>query len=326
LTADLLSFKMAVQLDSAAILAGAIIVAILLASAVLWIIHLQRDQHKFACETGVPVWPIGWINFGIFICALVTSVVFVQLFAAELIHLVDPIEATAIDNEVKLENPADVVSSEDTPATERPALTPWMAVLAVLLLQLPLLGTFCALRRFYPKYFAGRLNSQYLTLWQALTQAIPQFIRYLPIIWIVSFAWSKLLTELQRRGFIEDFPPQELIKLFTNGGDLTAIALLAVIAVVLAPIVEEIIFRGGIYRFFKSQSTVLAAQIISGALFAFMHGNLMSFLPLVVVGIILARVYESSGNILVPICFHAYFNGFSLLMLLIMSKSSLPIN
>ncbi len=164
-----------------------------------------------------------------------------------------------------------------------------------------------------------------LTLWQSLTQAIPHFIRYLPIIWIVSFAWSKLLAELLRRGFIEDFPPQELIKLFTNGGDLTAIALLAVIAVVLAPLVEEIIFRGGIYRFFKSQSTVLPAQIISGALFALMHGNLMSFLPLVVVGIILARVYESSGNILMPICFHAYFNGFSLLMLLIMSKSPFPL-
>ena len=279
---------MAVDLDLAAILAGAIIVAILVASAVLWIVNLQRDQHKFACAAGVPAWPIGWINFGIFICALVTSVVVVQLFAAEFIHLMNPIEATVIANEVELETTADLMSSEDTPATERPALTPWMAVLAVLLLQLPLLGTFCAMRRFYPKYFAGRLNSQCLTLWQSLTQ--------------------------------------ELIKLFTNGGDPVAIALLAIIAVVLAPIVEELIFRGGIYRFLKSQSTVLPAQIISGALFAVMHGNLMSFLPLVVVGIILAREYERSGSILVPMCFHACFNGFSLLMLLIMSQSSFPIN
>lgn len=317
---------MAVDLDLAAILAGAIIVAILVASAVLWIVNLQRDQHQFACTAGVPAWPIGWINFGIFICALVTSVVVVQLFAAEFIHLMNPIEATVIANEVELETTVDLVSSEDTPATERPALTPWMAVLAVLLLQLPLLGTFCAMRRFYPKYFAGRLNSQCLTLWQSLTQAIPHFIRYLPIIWIVSFAWSKLLTELQQRAIIDEFPPQELIKLFTNGGDPVAIALLAVIAVVLAPIVEELIFRGGIYRFLKSQSTVLPAQIISGALFAVMHGNLMSFLPLVVVGIILAREYERSGSILVPMCFHACFNGFSLLMLLIMSQSSFPIN
>ncbi|MEZ7843612.1 MAG: hypothetical protein QMB33_05935, partial [Opitutales bacterium] len=123
---------MAVDLDLAAILAGAIIVAILVASAVLWIVNLQRDQHQFACAAGVPAWPIGWINFGIFICALVTSVVVVQLFAAEFIHLMNPIEATVIANEVELETTVDLVSSEDTPATERPALTPWMAVLAVL--------------------------------------------------------------------------------------------------------------------------------------------------------------------------------------------------
>lgn len=317
---------MAVDLDLAAILAGAIIVVILIASAVLWIVHLQRDQHKFACAAGVPAWPIGWINFGIFACTLVSSVVVVQLFAGELIYLMNPIEAAAIDNEVKLETPVDLVSSEDSLVTEPTALTPWMAVLAVLLLQLPLLGAFCALRRFYPRHFSSRLNNQRLTLWQSFAYAIPQFIRYLPIIWFVSFTWSKLLTELQELGVIDEFPPQELIKLFTNGGDLTAISLLAVFAVVLAPIVEEIVFRGGIYRFLKSQSSVLTAQIISGALFATMHGNLMSFLPLLVIGIILARQYEGSGNILVPICFHAYFNGFNLLMLLIMSQSSFPIN
>ena len=317
---------MAVDLDLAAILAGAIIVVILIASAVLWIVHLQRDQHKFACAAGVPAWPIGWINFGIFACTLVSSVVVVQLFAGELIYLMNPIEAAAIDNEVKLETSVDLVSSEDSLVTEPTALTPWMAVLAVLLLQLPLLGAFCALRRFYPRHFSSRLNNQRLTLWQSFAYAIPQFIRYLPIIWFVSFTWSKLLTELQELGVIDEFPPQELIKLFTNGGDLTAISLLAVFAVVLAPIVEEIVFRGGIYRFLKSQSSVLTAQIISGALFASMHGNLMSFLPLLVIGIILARQYEGSGNILVPICFHAYFNGFNLLMILIMSQSSFPIN
>jgi len=317
---------MTVDLDLAAILAGAIIVVILIASAVLWIVHLQRDQHKFACAAGVPAWPIGWINFGIFACTLVSSVVVVQLFAGELIYLMNPIEATAIDNEVKLETSVDLVSSEDSLVTEPTALTPWMAVLAVLLLQLPLLGAFCALRQFYPRHFSSRLNNQRLTLWQSFAYAIPQFIRYLPIIWFVSFTWSKLLTELQELGVIDEFPPQELIKLFTNGGDLTAISLLAVFAVVLAPIVEEIVFRGGIYRFLKSQSSVLTAQIISGALFATMHGNLMSFLPLLVIGIILARQYEGSGNILVPICFHAYFNGFNLLMLLIMSQSSFPIN
>ena len=52
-----------------------------------------------------------------------------------------------------------------------------------------------------------------------------------------------------------------------------------------------------------------------------MHANLMSFVPLVIVGVLLARAYEKSGNLLVPIWFHAFFNAFSLLMLLITSLS-----
>lgn len=320
---------MPTELDSPAILAGCIILGILGSSAVLWIKHLQNPSRTFIREVNVPLWPIGWINFGIFICAMIASVVVTQLFASELIHLMSPADvlvSTDIIEVVETDSDPDLINTADVLEDDKPELTPWMAVLAVLLLQLPLLATFYALRRFYPSSFAGRLNSHALTAWQALTQAIPQFIRYLPIIWIVSFAWSGFLAVLQRQGIIDEFPPQELIKLFTAGGDPTAITLLVIFAVVLAPIVEEIIFRGGIYRFIKSQSTLLPAQIISGAFFAVMHGNLMSFLPLVVVGILLARVYERSGCILVPICFHACFNGFSLLMLLIMSQSSIPMN
>jgi len=321
------ALKMPEELDLAALIAGCIVLGIIGASAVLWIVHLQRSTSSFTNDTNVPGWPIGWINFGIFLCTMIVSVVVTQLFAGQLIYLLDPVEDSAISSGAEIVNAdAETTEIEATPETEEVELTPWMAVLAVLLLQLPLLATFYGLRRFYPEHFAGRLNCQSLRFWQAAAQALPLFIRYLPIIWIASFAWSGLLTVLQQRGVIEEFPPQELIKLFTTGGDPTAMALLVVFAVVLAPIVEEIIFRGGIYRFLKSQTTILPAQIISGTFFAVMHGNLMSFLPLVIVGILLARVYERSGNIIVSMLFHACFNAFSLLMLLIMSQSSIPIN
>ncbi|CAA6677927.1 MULTISPECIES: CPBP family intramembrane glutamic endopeptidase [unclassified Lentimonas] len=318
---------MPVELDAAATLAGLIFLGILGGSAALWIAHFQRPKLNFECEANVPAWTIGWINFGIFLCAIVISVVIAQLFAGAMLQLADHSSATSpieISREVIETSRTDTESIEEPSSAEKPELTPWMAVAAVLLLQLPLLATFYGLRKFYPEHFAGRLNVHVLSLRQVLAQALPLFIRYLPIIWIVSFTWSGLLTVLQRYGIIDEFPPQELIKLFTNGGDPVAITLLVICAVILAPLAEETIFRGGIYRFLKSQTTRLPAQIISGAIFALMHANLMSFLPLVVVGVLLARVYERSGNILVPMCFHACFNGFSLLMLYIMNHSSVP--
>lgn len=312
---------MPAEIDSAAMLAACIILVILGGSAVLWILHLQRSNRNLALETNTPAWTIGWVNFGIFICTLVVSVFAAQLLAGQVLYAINSGgEPPSISSGP--EAIPDNGAPSETPETE---LTPWMAVLAVLLLQLPLLASFYCLRRFAPGSFAGELNGVRLSIWQALAQAIPQFIRYLPIIWIVSFAWSGFLTVLQDLEIIEDFPPQELIKLFSQGGEPVAITLLVILAVIFAPIVEEIIFRGGIYRFLKSQTTLLPAQIISGAFFAVVHANLMSFLPLVVVGIFLARVYERSGSLLVPMCFHACFNGFSLLMLLIMSHSSIPI-
>jgi membrane protease YdiL (CAAX protease family) len=318
---------MSEELDLAAFIAGSIVLGILGASAVLWILHLQHSKNNFSNDTNVTAWPIGWINFLIFICAMVVSVAVVQLFAGQLLYLFTSDQGDSIPVETKtvlVESTAlDSVEIESSTVSTI-KLTPWMAVASVLLLQVPLLATFYGLRRFYPEHFAGALNSQSLTAWQALSQSVPLFIRYLPIIWIASFVWSSFLTLLQQRGIIDEFPPQELIQLFTKGGSPVAIALLVIFAVLLAPIVEEIIFRGGIYRFLKSQTTLLPAQAISAAFFAIMHWNLMSFIPLVVVGILLARVYERSGNIWVPMCFHACFNGFSLIMLLIMSHSSIP--
>jgi membrane protease YdiL (CAAX protease family) len=312
------------ELDAAAILVGLIFLAVLGASALLWIARAQSHKRTIVPDAVAPAWPIGWINFGIFICTIITTVVAVQLLAAGVLNLTDRSPDNALPSEVSaLESGA---ANSETAAIDgaESELTPWMAVLAVLLLQLPMLAVFYGLRRFYPGHYAGRLNCHALTIGQALKQALPLFIRYLPLIWVVSFMWTTLLSVLQQAGVIDEFPPQELITLFTQGGDPIAISLLVVFAVVLAPIVEETIFRGCIYRFLKSQTTLLPAQIISGVFFAVMHGNLMSLLPLVVVGLLLARVYEKSGNLLVPICFHGFFNGFSLLMLYIMSHSSVP--
>ena len=100
-----------------------------------------------------------------------------------------------------------------------------------------------------------------------------------------------------------------------------ASGVLVIEGVVIAPIVEEHIIHGCLYRFLKSQTTVLPAQIASGILFSMIHWNLLSFLPLVLVGIFLARIYEKTGSILVAIWFHAFFNSFYLGMLFVTNLS-----
>ncbi len=285
------------QIDAPLIVASLLILGILISSLALWIRHIQRPRGSIVEDPGTPAWSIGWVNFGIFACAMVITVFVVQNV---------------------------VVALFIPPAPEGDApreLTPWLAVAAVLLLQLPLLAVFYGARRFYPAHYASRLNRVELSPFSAFRKAVPLFLMFLPVIWITSLVWTNILTALEATGAIETFAPQELITLFQGGGDPIAIGLLVAMAVVLAPVVEELIFRGCVYRFLKSQTTLLPAQIISGVVFSFMHANLLSFVPLVVVGVLLARVYEKSGNIMVSMWFHAFFNAFSLLMLFITSMS-----
>lgn len=288
---------MELQPDPPLIVASLLILAILVSSAALWIRHIQRSRRQIVIDNGVPAWPIGWVDFGIFACAMVITVFVVQNVAAVL-FLSAPIEGEAPQE-----------------------LTPRLAVFAVLLLQLPMLAVFYAARRFYPGHYASQLNNAELTVGVAFRQAVPLFLMCLPLIWIASLIWTHLLTALEAAGAIDAFEPQALITLFQDGGDPIAISLLVALAILLAPIVEEIVFRGCVYRFLKSQTTLLPAQILSGCVFSFMHWNLMSFVPLVIVGVFLARVYEKSGNLMVAIWFHAFFNAFSLLMLFITGLS-----
>ena len=279
------------QIDPPLIIASLLVLAILGASFALWIRHIQSPRTAIIEPEGLPTWPIGWVNFGIFTCSLVVASVFFQYIAFALF----------------IEPPSDPGKPQE--------LTPWLAVFAVLIFQFPMLLVFYGLRRFHPTEFAGRLSQVTLSPAQTFFKTIPLFILYLPVIWLAALVWNYALTKVESLGFIDEAKPQELITLLEGGGDPLALGLLVLLAVILAPIVEELIFRGCLYRFLKSQSTILPAQIISGAIFSLIHANLFSFLPLVIVGILLARVYEKSGSILIPICFHALFNGFNLIML-----------
>ncbi|MEC8332735.1 MAG: type II CAAX endopeptidase family protein [Verrucomicrobiota bacterium] len=287
------------KIDPPLVVASLIVLGILVGSFALWIECFRRPKNvirEMMTENRVPAWNIGWVNFGIFVCVLIITVFTVQNIAA--LFFLPPTEAE-----------------------EHRALSPSLAIFAVLLLQLPMLAVFYAARRFYPGYYAGGLNGVDLSICDSLRQAAPLFLMFLPLIWIVSLVWTNTLGGFQTAGWIEEIEQQELVTLFQNGGHPMAMLLLVILAVIMAPVVEEIIFRGCIYRFLKSQTSLLVAQIISGCIFSIMHANLLSFVPLIFVGILLARIYEKTGSLNASMWFHALFNAFSLLMLFITSMS-----
>lgn len=78
--------------------------------------------------------------------------------------------------------------------------------------------------------------------------------------------------------------------------------------VVVAPLSEEILFRGIIFRKTKEFIPLWGAILISALAFALYHGNLQQGLYAFVCGVILAWVYHVSDSFWMPVLFHASAN------------------
>ena len=96
----------------------------------------------------------------------------------------------------------------------------------------------------------------------------------------------------------------------------SVIALLVMIVVV-APLVEELLFRGILYRNLATRFGPVLAAIVSGVFFGVIHMNWAGLLPLSALGIALALLYERTGNLWSSILLHAVFNAGQITALLI---------
>jgi len=88
-------------------------------------------------------------------------------------------------------------------------------------------------------------------------------------------------------------------------------------AVVLAPIIEEFVFRGVLFKvFWQRTGRVWLSAFVSGYLFAVIHPQFLGgILPITVLGAILAIVYAHTRSLLPCIVIHATNNGLITLLL-----------
>lgn len=82
--------------------------------------------------------------------------------------------------------------------------------------------------------------------------------------------------------------------------------------VILTPFVEELIFRGLIFRRLKEWISPTAAILCSALIFGIYHGNLLQNCYAAVIGLLLAWLYEKYQHLLAPILAHICANLCSL--------------
>lgn len=90
----------------------------------------------------------------------------------------------------------------------------------------------------------------------------------------------------------------------------TALAVIAGVLIIgIAPFVEELFFRGFLYKALKNGIGVWPGALASGAVFGLVHLKPAFFVPLAVLGVILALLYQRTGSIWPCIAVHAANNA-----------------
>jgi membrane protease YdiL (CAAX protease family) len=165
--------------------------------------------------------------------------------------------------------------------------------------------------------YAPKIHHKSANFWELIKISVFSHFYLTPIIFALSAAWTLLLTFINNAGFHIPLEQQELLLLLENNPPFAWAVPVIFTAIVIAPACEELLFRGGIYRFLKGKMPPLSATLFTGAIFALLHWNWNAFLPLLFLSIFLTHLYEREGSLHTPIIVHGLLNANSIVLALL---------
>ena len=110
-----------------------------------------------------------------------------------------------------------------------------------------------------------------------------------------------------------DLADQDLVKFITsNALSLRSKTLLFLFLLIEAPVLEELLFRGVLFGGLTKIMPIWPAIFLSGLVFAVIHINAATLIPLWFLGVAFAWLYVRTGTLLAPMAVHFTFNAVNL--------------
>jgi len=148
-------------------------------------------------------------------------------------------------------------------------------------------------------FFMGFVNL--LAAWPIMMAAITMTMFIAELIWGADY-------EMQQH---------QQLELITEYTQLPLRIMIVFVAVVIAPLLEEMLFRGfiqtAIRSFFNIRNSAWPAIAASSVFFAIMHADPGHWPTLFVLGVCLGYAYEKSGSLFRAIFIHSFFNATSII-------------
>lgn len=129
-------------------------------------------------------------------------------------------------------------------------------------------------------------------------------------IFIVPSLLVILILSIRLLNFLGYSPPtQPILEAFMEEERSRVLLFLTIFVSVFGPLVEEMFFRGFVYPAIKKRLGILAAVLLSAAMFSLLHTNIVGFLPIMTLGVLLAYLYETTGSLVSSITVHIIHNS-----------------
>jgi|MDTC01.1.fsa_nt_gb membrane protease YdiL (CAAX protease family) len=144
----------------------------------------------------------------------------------------------------------------------------------------------------------ARLNLAGVAIWGGVVGCIS-----ILLVMAVGLVSSSMLTPM-----LGELPPQPVVSAFLDSPDLAFRLIMLVTVVVVAPVFEEVMFRGYLYGVSKKFTDRFFAVVFSSSVFALVHSGAITVVPIFTLALFLTLAYELTGCLLVPITIHMLFN------------------
>lgn len=157
-------------------------------------------------------------------------------------------------------------------------------------------------------YYFGLTRTERKILMDGGEEKKPVHLAFLPFLvgGLVTFIYVLILQNFLPglyESYMEAAELMEGISFQTNRMELI---LLFISVVVLAPIVEEIVFRGIFFNLLNRKRSTLFAMIVSSVIFGLLHAQTM--VPTAVIGFVLCFIYHRTGSLLLVMAGHMVNN------------------
>lgn len=137
----------------------------------------------------------------------------------------------------------------------------------------------------------------------------------LPLFYLASII-SNILTQAIPGAEPETHP---LVPILSNTHSTLLIVFMLLVAAVMAPLVEETLFRGLLFRALGARMSFWGAAVLNGLIFGVVHGQFVAILPIAILGMTFAFLTRRSGSLVSSAAAHAGYNAFITLEVLILA-------